>query len=38
MGLFGLNVPEQYGGLGSDTVTLALVFEELSRGWMGIAA
>ena len=37
MGLFGLNVPQAYGGLGSDTVTLALVFEELSRGWMGIA-
>ena len=37
MGLFGLNVPVEWGGLGVDTVTLALVFEELSRGWMGIA-
>jgi alkylation response protein AidB-like acyl-CoA dehydrogenase len=37
MGLFGLTVPERHGGLGSDTVTLALVFEELSRGWMGVA-
>lgn len=37
MGLFGLNVPEAYGGLGADTLTLAIVFEELSRGWMGVA-
>lgn len=37
MGLFGLTVPEEWGGLGVDTVTLAVVFEELSRGWMGIA-
>jgi alkylation response protein AidB-like acyl-CoA dehydrogenase len=37
MGLFGLTVPESYGGMGSDMVSLALVFEELSRGWMGIA-
>jgi alkylation response protein AidB-like acyl-CoA dehydrogenase len=37
MGLFGLTVPEEYGGLGADLVTLAIVFEELSRGWMGIA-
>ena len=37
MGLFGLTVPAQWGGTGADTVTLAVVFEELSRGWMGIA-
>ena len=37
MGLFGMTVPESYGGMGSDMVSLALVFEELSRGWMGIA-
>jgi alkylation response protein AidB-like acyl-CoA dehydrogenase len=37
LGLFGLTVPEQYGGLGADTVTLALVFEELAQGWMGVA-
>jgi alkylation response protein AidB-like acyl-CoA dehydrogenase len=37
MGLFGLTVPTEWGGLGADTVTLAVVFEELSRGWMGIA-
>ena len=37
MGLFGLTVPERYGGMGADMVSLALVFEELSRGWMGVA-
>jgi alkylation response protein AidB-like acyl-CoA dehydrogenase len=37
LGLFGLTVPTEYGGLGADTVTLAIVFEELSRGWMGVA-
>ena len=37
MGLFGLTVAEEYGGLGSDCVTLAIVFEELARGWMGVA-
>ncbi len=37
LGLFGLTVPEEYGGLGADLVTLAIVFEEISRGWMGIA-
>ncbi|SFS74899.1 acyl-CoA dehydrogenase family protein [Saccharopolyspora flava] len=37
LGLFGLAVPEEYGGLGADTVSFALAFEEISRGWMGIA-
>ncbi|MET8264742.1 acyl-CoA dehydrogenase family protein [Micromonospora arida] len=37
MGLFGITVPEQYGGLDLDPVSFALVFEELARGWMGIA-
>ena len=37
LGLFGLTVPEEYGGLGADLITLAIVFEEISRGWMGIA-
>lgn len=37
MGLFGITVPEQYGGLEVDKVSFALVFEEISRGWMGIA-
>lgn len=37
MGLFGLNVPESYGGSGVDTTTLAMIFEEISRGWLGLA-
>ena len=37
LGLFGITVPEQYGGLDLDPVSFALVFEEISRGWMGIA-
>ena len=34
MGLFGINVPEEYGGMGLDYTTFAMIFEELSRGWM----
>jgi alkylation response protein AidB-like acyl-CoA dehydrogenase len=37
LGLFGANIPEEYGGLELDYVTYAMVFEELSRGWMGLA-
>lgn len=37
LGLFGITVPEEYGGLDLDPISFALVFEELSRGWMGIA-
>jgi alkylation response protein AidB-like acyl-CoA dehydrogenase len=37
LGLFGLTVPERYGGSEVDLLSMALVFEELSRGWMGIA-
>ncbi|WAP54569.1 acyl-CoA dehydrogenase family protein [Streptomyces sp. S465] len=37
LGLFGLVIPEEYGGLGIDTVSFALTFEEISRGWMGVA-
>lgn len=37
MGLFGLTVPTEYGGLDADAVTFALTFEEISRGWMGVA-
>ena len=35
MGLFGMTIPEEYGGLDIDMVSFALVFEELARGWMG---
>jgi alkylation response protein AidB-like acyl-CoA dehydrogenase len=34
LGLFGCNVPEEYGGLGLDYTTFAMIVEELSRGWM----
>ncbi|GII78611.1 isovaleryl-CoA dehydrogenase [Sphaerisporangium rufum] len=37
LGLFGIAVPEEYGGLGLDRVSFALVFEEIARGWMGVA-
>jgi len=37
LGLFGITVPESYGGLDLDPVSFALVFEEISRGWMGVA-
>ncbi|MGA4545203.1 acyl-CoA dehydrogenase family protein [Uniformispora flossi] len=37
LGLFGMTVPAAYGGLGIDMVSFALVFEEISKGWMGVA-
>lgn len=37
LGLFGLNIAEEYGGSAIDDTAFALVFEELSRGWMGLA-
>ena len=37
MGLFGLNIPEEYGGAGVDTTTFAMIFEEIARGWLGLA-
>src|SRR3954463_6527888 len=37
LGLFGLTIPEEYGGLGESLLTYALVVEELSRGWMSIS-
>ncbi len=36
LGLFGITIPEEYGGLGLEHVTLAIVFEELSKGWMSV--
>lgn len=36
MGLFGITIPEEFGGLGLDHVTLAIIFEELSKGWMSV--
>ncbi|TVZ02279.1 acyl-CoA dehydrogenase [Trebonia kvetii] len=37
MGLFGLTIPEEYGGLGESLLTYALAVEEISRGWMSIS-
>jgi butyryl-CoA dehydrogenase len=37
MGLFGCRIPEEYGGLGLDTLTYARVIEELSAGWMSLS-
>jgi alkylation response protein AidB-like acyl-CoA dehydrogenase len=37
MGLFGLMIAEEHGGLGESLLTYALVVEELSRGWMSIS-
>ncbi|WP_432853105.1 acyl-CoA dehydrogenase family protein [Amycolatopsis sp. CA-161197] len=37
LGLFGLMIPDTYGGGEADFVSFTLMFEEISRGWMGIA-
>lgn len=37
LGLFGIGVPEEMGGPGFDTVTYALVMEELARGYASVA-
>ena len=37
LGLFGIGVPEEMGGPGFDTLTYAVVMEELSRGYASIA-
>ncbi|GAB3583808.1 acyl-CoA dehydrogenase family protein [Amycolatopsis endophytica] len=37
MGLFGITIPESYGGLGESLLTYALVVEEIARGWMSVS-
>jgi butyryl-CoA dehydrogenase len=37
MGLFGLTIPPEYGGLGESLLTYALVVEEIARGWMSVS-
>jgi len=37
MGLFGLTIDEEYGGLGESLLTYALVVEEIARGWMSVS-
>ena len=36
LGLFGITIPEEYGGLGLDQSTFATIFLELSKGWMSV--
>jgi alkylation response protein AidB-like acyl-CoA dehydrogenase len=37
LGLFGATIPQEYGGLGLDVTTYAMVVEELCRGWMSLS-
>jgi len=37
LGVFGLTIGEEYGGLGESLLTYALVAEEIARGWMSIS-
>ena len=36
LGLFGITIPEQYGGMGLDYTTFAMIFEEISKGYMAL--
>ena len=38
LGVFGLTVPEEYGGLGLGKISMCLVTEELSRGYIGVGS
>src|SRR5687767_2390960 len=37
LGLFGLTIPEEFGGLGESLLTYALVVEQIARGWMSVS-
>ena len=37
LGLFGITVPEEYGGMGLDYTTFAMIFEEISKGFMSLS-
>src|ERR671921_488707 len=37
LGIFGLMIPEEYGGLGESLLTYALVVEEIARGWISVS-
>ena len=37
LGLFGATIPPEYGGLGLDVTTSAMVVEELCKGWMSLS-
>ncbi|WP_223262867.1 acyl-CoA dehydrogenase family protein [Sphingobium sp. SCG-1] len=38
MGVFGLTIPEEYGGAGMSKIAMAIVSEELSRGYIGVGS
>lgn len=38
LGMFGICIPEEYGGSAIDYVSYGLIFEELARGWMALAS
>jgi (2S)-methylsuccinyl-CoA dehydrogenase len=38
LGVFGLTIPEEYGGLGLGKVAMCVVSEELSRGYIGVGS
>ncbi len=38
MGVFGLTIPEEFGGLGMSKTSMVVVSEELSRGWIGVGS
>ncbi len=38
LGVFGLTIPEEYGGLGMDKMSMCIVTEELSRGYIGVGS
>ena len=38
LGVFGLTIPEAYGGLGLSKVAMCIVTEELSRGYIGVGS
>jgi (2S)-methylsuccinyl-CoA dehydrogenase len=38
LGYFGLIFPAEYGGMGLDTTSMAIVTEELSRGWLSVGS
>ena len=38
LGVLGMTIPAEFGGSPLDMVGYALVFEELARGWMGLAS
>ena len=37
LGFFGITIPAAWGGLDADLVSMAILFEEISKGWMAIA-